>query len=520
MPAATTPVETSVEVKGLGRLTGWLNADGTKQFFNVRYADIAKRFTHSTLKTSWPEQQWEGRYLGAASPQPIRPFYPFPMPERPALKYDDLEIQDEFECCNLHITLPPGCSFDDELPVMVFIHGGGFVFGTANYSMLDGRHLAVLSAELGMPTIIITPNYRLGFYGFLASHDFAEECPEGNGNFGLIDQKNALFWVNKSGTIPICGMYTVDEYDVIYQKLLHEVGIDATLPAKDRLEALRAVSTDVLSQATYECFQGLNLPQFGVCHDGKIIGDGVPLPTPGSYWKQDLSKVYNGKVIVGDCKNEGIIYDQAFKDYPVSHLRDLASKHLPPTLVQPYLEHYSVRDDMSELEKFNAVESMVTDGIFGASPAYLAEANPDKVYVYHWDHASQFKNAWGGYAHHSLDYMWLFGNVSAIVSPQERELIRAIGTDFITFANGIDPFPSYGAEKNARRYGPLSTWSVVDEKYDGRPFEWFVNIGPHLDAVDALCTDIIMRRPQLVSPEYGPGSKNRVKVTQGKPMAL
>lgn len=74
----------------------------------------------------------------AHSAQPERPFYPFPMPPRPHL--GEARI-DELECCNLHVTVPAETTADSKLPVFVFIHGGGFVFGTADYSILDGRPL-------------------------------------------------------------------------------------------------------------------------------------------------------------------------------------------------------------------------------------------------------------------------------------------------------------------------------------------------------------------------------------------
>ncbi|KAK4689626.1 hypothetical protein P7C73_g481, partial [Tremellales sp. Uapishka_1] len=450
MPSATYPVKTTVQVEGLGELTGWLNADGTQQFFNIPYGLLSKRWTNSRLRESWPDNKWDGRYLGAASSQPNRPFYPFPMPKRDHLKHKDMEITDEFECLNLHITVPKGCNLTDALPVIVFIHGGGFVFGTANYSILDGRHLANLvsmplaasaddqSVELGMPTIIVTPNYR-----FLASHDIGTESPDGNGNFGLIDQKHALEWVHK---------------------LMSEVGVDATLPVPERLAAMRAVPTEVLSQATYEVFQGLNLPQFGVVHD-----------------------------------DEGIIYDQAYRDHSVEHIIDRIKFHLPASLADEFISHYGIRGDMTYKEKYDAVEAITTDGIFGALPYYLAKANPDRVHVYYWV---------------------LFGGLSAILSPEELKLSNAIGSDFIAFAHGRPPYPVWGTSHSARQYGPKSACSVVGIECDTRPIEWYDRIAPHIDAVDRLCTDFMMRRSELVSLEYGPGSQNRVVVTQGKPLAL
>jgi para-nitrobenzyl esterase len=89
------------------------------------------------------------------------------------------------DCLTLNVFRPFGV--DGPLPVMVFIHGGGFVTGTANDPLFDGARLA----QAGL--IIVTVNYRLGALGWL-SHPALSES--GSGNFGLMDQIAALRWVH------------------------------------------------------------------------------------------------------------------------------------------------------------------------------------------------------------------------------------------------------------------------------------------------------------------------------------
>ena len=71
------------------------------------------------------------------------------------------------------------------LPVMVFIHGGAFVFGAGSMPYYDSTYLAASGN-----VVVVTLNYRLGALGFLA-------VPEQNltGNFGIQDQRMALRWV-------------------------------------------------------------------------------------------------------------------------------------------------------------------------------------------------------------------------------------------------------------------------------------------------------------------------------------
>jgi len=91
------------------------------------------------------------------------------------------------DCLTLNVFRPFGV--DGPLPVMVFIHGGGFVTGTANDPLLDGSRLA----QAGL--IVVTVNYRLGAFGWLTQPALSDG---GSGNFGLMDQIAALRWVHEN----------------------------------------------------------------------------------------------------------------------------------------------------------------------------------------------------------------------------------------------------------------------------------------------------------------------------------
>lgn len=79
----------------------------------------------------------------------------------------------------------------EKRPVMMFVHGGGFAYGSGSLSTYEGTHLA----EDGV--VVVTINYRLGVFGFLA---LAELDTEGSnsGNFGLQDALAALQWIKKN----------------------------------------------------------------------------------------------------------------------------------------------------------------------------------------------------------------------------------------------------------------------------------------------------------------------------------
>lgn len=133
--------------------------------------------------------------------QPPRDFYPIPNPNRPWVENPRTSSTD---CLSLNIsvpTKPPASASQSSYPVMVFLHGGAFVYAAGGAAIYDGRALADISRGLGEPTIIISINFRLGVFGFLASKEIQEYNQEfgeeGVGNYGLWDQIEALRWVQK-----------------------------------------------------------------------------------------------------------------------------------------------------------------------------------------------------------------------------------------------------------------------------------------------------------------------------------
>ncbi|MBN1774279.1 MAG: carboxylesterase family protein [Deltaproteobacteria bacterium] len=106
-------------------------------------------------------------------------------------QYDDAgAVVGEEDCLQLNVwaplDAPPGSR-----SVMVYIHGGGHEQGSGTKTMYDGTSLA---AERGV--VVVTVNYRLGPFGFLAHPALTAEGGEAaSGNYGMHDQLAALRWV-------------------------------------------------------------------------------------------------------------------------------------------------------------------------------------------------------------------------------------------------------------------------------------------------------------------------------------
>lgn len=116
------------------------------------------------------------------------------IPEKngPACMQEDYGFELEFkpdyseDCLHLNIYVPGGVSRDRSLSVMLFIHGGGFVMGSAGE--YNGQRLAAQGE-----VIVVIINYRLGLFGFLNLLD-----PVARGNYGLWDQMAAIRWVHEN----------------------------------------------------------------------------------------------------------------------------------------------------------------------------------------------------------------------------------------------------------------------------------------------------------------------------------
>ena len=79
------------------------------------------------------------------------------------------------------------------LPVLVYFYGGGNVAGDASEPRYDGGNMS----KKGI--VVVTCNYRLNIFGFLAHPDLSAEAPyKASGNYGLLDQVAALKWVQKN----------------------------------------------------------------------------------------------------------------------------------------------------------------------------------------------------------------------------------------------------------------------------------------------------------------------------------
>ena len=106
---------------------------------------------------------------------------------------DAFEHHSQSEDCLYLNIWTPAASAEEELPVLFWIHGGGFQGGLGDEELYHGWSLAAKGV------LVVSINYRLGALGFLAHPELSRESEHGvSGNYGLLDQIAALRWVKKN----------------------------------------------------------------------------------------------------------------------------------------------------------------------------------------------------------------------------------------------------------------------------------------------------------------------------------
>ena len=106
--------------------------------------------------------------------------------------FEDMIFQDagpSEDCLFLNVYTPADATDKSKLPVMFWIHGGGYSGGGSSEPRHNGDFLPLKGV------VLVTINYRLGAFGFLATSDLAKEANGATGNYGLMDMVAALQWV-------------------------------------------------------------------------------------------------------------------------------------------------------------------------------------------------------------------------------------------------------------------------------------------------------------------------------------
>ena len=163
-----------------GTFNGFLDKNGVKTWLGIPYAKppVENLRWQAPQKLNPTDKTFDAKNFGAAAVQTVDP-------TEDASSYS---VQSE-DCLTLNIWKH---SEKNNLPVMVFIHGGGFSVGGSVESLYNGSNFAAAN-----DVIIVTINYRLNIFGFLNLAAIDSNF-EDSGCLGIKDQIAALQWVKEN----------------------------------------------------------------------------------------------------------------------------------------------------------------------------------------------------------------------------------------------------------------------------------------------------------------------------------
>lgn len=369
-------------------------------------------------------------------------------------------------CLFLDIWAPEGAK---DLPVLVWIHGGSFIWGAGSEPHHDGAELARRGA------IVVTINYRLGVFGYLAHPELSAESPDGvSGNYGLLDQIAALSWVKQNiaavggnpDNVTIAGE-SAGALSVLY---LMVSPLAQGLFAKAVAQSAYLVSTPALKQEHYghepaETAGTRLCAQLGVediaalrAMDGQLLADEALRAgfMPGG--TIDGHILPDEIVAIFERNQQAKV--QLLAGFNSGELRSLPFL-IPPL---PDTEEAYEREIRARYGKFSEqflafypshgmAESMlacVRDALYGWTVWKLGQAQKAAglpFFLYYFNHSYPAAKALGLDGFHACELPYLFGTEDRTpplwpvipVTPDEQALSRAIGDYWVSFASNAQP---------------------------------------------------------------------------------
>lgn len=419
---------------------------------------------------------WEGvracTDFGPACPQPDVPLFQVPGPRSE-------------DCLYLNVwTAAPDA--EAKRPVMVWIHGGSYLFGAGSQPIYDGEALA----RRGV--VLVTINYRLGPFGFLAHPALSAESGRGSGAYGLLDQIAALEWVKRNiaafggdpGRVTIFGESAgggsvtallvsplakglfhraIAQSGVVFAQPLRDAGPGKAPaePAGERfaaklgcegegaLAALRAKSAEELLAAAE-----LDLNPFGEgdYSFGPVV-DGVVLPRDPA---ELLDAQHDVPLLLGSTADEGTIF--------VAMNPAGATKASFERAVEPFFREHTGRvlalyPVTKDAEARRALATLIGDAFFIAPLRAFARARAglsSKTFMYHFTYAPPRARMFGLGAHHAVELPYVFETLPpAEAKDADRALASAVAAAWVRFAatgdpngEGLPAWPAYSAERD------------------------------------------------------------------------
>jgi len=406
------------------------------------------------------------------------------------------------DCLTLNVWAPPGAR---KLPVMVWIHGGALVGGSSSEPMYDG----VKIAQQGV--VVVSINYRLGLLGYLTHPALSAESSQRlSGNYGLLDQIEALHWVHdniapfggdpkqvtiageSAGGLSVIALLASPPARGLFIRAIVQSGYmpsyralhDETygLPSAEAAGAAMATAAGASDAAALRAADLVSLFKAGLATgwQPEPVIDGIVL-------KRQLAETFargeQAKVPVLAGFNEGEIRSLLFlmPKAPDSHSAyeaDVRSRF--GDSASDFLAVYPGVDPRAD------VMASIRDGLYGWAAQNLVRqqaAVGQPAYLYFFRHSTPAERARDLAAFHASELPYIFGQVgeSAVLGPnwprppltsaetQLSEAMMGYWTSFVRDGNprasGNPPWPRF----NAQQRGYLDVDDRPSAEHDLQP---------------------------------------------------
>ncbi|MGB8844716.1 MAG: carboxylesterase family protein, partial [Terracidiphilus sp.] len=326
----------------------------------------------------------------------------------------------------------PAAHHAHPLPVMVWIHGGGYAAGGSSEPRYSNSPLV----DHGV--VLVNINYRMGVFGFLASEDLRREGGGAAGNYGLMDTVAALRWMRaniarfggdpdnvtifgeSAGSFAVSTLMAAPSAQGLFQKAIGESGASfSSLLGGDSLEVrasrdqawveslgvknlaeLRAMSTSQLIEAARK----KGVIGFSPVIDGRLLTEAVPKTyAAGKQAHVPLLAGWNRDERAGTLS----------KGMTVEKWKAFATEHYGAP-ADEFLAAYPGRTDA---EAITSADAYTTDQFIAFGTWQWIEAQTKTgdapVYRYHFELSAppSEMHPEGGYAWHSDDLEYVFGTL-------------------------------------------------------------------------------------------------------------
>ena len=383
------------------------------------------------------------------------------------------------DCLYLNVYVPAAAKAGSKLPVMFWIHGGGYTAGAAS----EPRYTDSPLVEKNV--VLVTINYRLGVFGFLSTKDLAAEGDGHAGNYALMDMVAALHWTKQNiaafggdpgnvtifgesaGSFAVSTLLAASSARGLFHKAIGESGavFSDVLPlstlaertARDQewtdslgtknLAGLRALPTGTIIEAASKKPVGW----FSPIIDGRLITESVP----DTY---SAGKQAHVPTIIGWNHDERTA--TLSKKLTVEKWKAFAAEHYGPRAA----EFLAAFPGATDQEAKQSADAYTTAGFIAESAWKWAEAQAHTgaapVYRYRFDLPAPPSDVHpeGKYAFHSDELEYVFGTLDtrrgATWRPQDRKLSQQIIEYWTNFArtgdpngSGLPPWPRYDTAK-------------------------------------------------------------------------